>query len=250
LKKSKLFLISKAFIRGNQKFFRLFFMLLPMKFLFLMFFISFSLQAQYTWEQLREQAVAAYKAGNLPDAAATYEQVLQKAFKEFGKQDERYSQTAYASAFVYCKLQNYKRAEELYLEGKNTAEKKTGKTSREYALMCNKLAVDIYLVQKKFNEAEHLLTEVMLIEEKRLGKDHPEYAIALFNLGVCYYEQKKFSDAETLLLKAKNILEKTLGKKHQDYVLVCSYLIKLYESQNRKVLAAMLQKELQEVFKN
>jgi tetratricopeptide (TPR) repeat protein len=138
----------------------------------------------------------------------------------------------------------------LYLEGKNTAEKKTGKTSREYALMCNKLAVDIYLVQKKFNEAEHLLTEVMLIEEKRLGKDHPEYAIALFNLGVCYYEQKKFSDAETLLLKAKNILEKTLGKKHQDYVLVCSYLIKLYESQNRKVLAAMLQKELQEVFKN
>ena len=250
MKKSKLFLISKAFIRGNQKFFRLFFMLLPMKFLFLMFFISFSLQAQYTWEQLREQAVAAYKAGNLPDAAATYEQVLQKAFKEFGKQDERYTQTAYALAFVYCKLQNYKRAEELYLETKNIAEQKTGKESHQYALMCNKLGVDVYLPQKKLKEAEALLTEVTQIQEKLLGKEHPEYGIALFNLGVCYYEQKKFADAETLFLKAKNTLEKTLGKKHQDYVLVCSYLIKLYESQNRKVLSEMLQKELQEVFKN
>lgn len=219
-----------------------------MKFLFsiILFLASLTLQAQYTWEQLREQAVAAYKAGNYPDATATYEQALQKAATEFGKQDERYTQTAYALAFVYCKMQNHKRAEELYLEGKNIAEQKTGKISREYALMCNKLAVDVYGSQKQYAKAEALLVEVKNIQEKLLGKENPEYAIASLNLAIILYEQEKFQDAEPLLLEVKNILEKTYGKKHPDRLLTCQYLIALYQKQNKTVLAELLSKEINE----
>ena len=219
-----------------------------MKLLFsiLFFSASLTLQAQYTWQQLREQAVAAYKAGNYPDATATYEQALQKAAAEFGKQDERYTQTAYALAFVYCKMQNYKRAEELYLEGKNIAEKKTGNVSREYALMCNKLAVDVYYTQKQFSKAEPLLVEVKNIQEKIVGTEHPEYAMAVFSLATVLYEQNKFQEAETLFLKAKNILEKVYGKKHPDRILACQYLIALYQKQNRTVLAELLSKEINE----
>jgi tetratricopeptide (TPR) repeat protein len=204
-----------------------------------------SLQAQYTWEQLREQALAAYKAGNLTDAAQTYEQLLKRAETEFGKLDERYSQTAFALAFVYLRLEKLSRAEQLYQEAKNIAEKKTGKESREYALMCNKLAVDVYYAQRQFAKAEPLLLEVKNIQEKLLGKEHPEYAMAAFNLGIAYYEQQKFSQAETLFLSAKNILEKVYGKKHPDRLLVCQYLLALYQKQNKSALAELLHKEIE-----
>ena len=208
--------------------------------------ISFASQAQYNWEQLREQAVAAYKAGNYPDATLTYEQALKKAETEFGKQDERYTQTSYALAFVYCKIQNYKRAEELYLENKNIAEKKTGKTSREYALMCNKLAIEVYYPQKQYQKAEPLLVEVKSIQEKVVGKEHPEYAMSVFSLATVLYEQNKFQDAEPLFLSVKNILEKVYGKKHPDRILACQYLVALYQKQNKTALAELLSKELME----
>lgn len=222
-----------------------------MKLLFSILFLSVSLtlQAQYTWEQLREQAVAAYKAGNYTDAAATYEKTLQKAATEFGKQDERYTQTAYALAFIYCKMQNYKRAEALYLENKEISEKKNGKNSREYALMCNKLAVDVYFAQKQYHRAEPLLIEVKDIQEKIFGKEHPEYAMAVFSLAVVLYEQSKLQDAETLLLQSKNILEKAYGKKHPDRILACQYLIALYKKQGKTTLAEMLNKEISEDMK-
>ncbi|GAB4129394.1 MAG: hypothetical protein OHK0045_07380 [Raineya sp.] len=213
------------------------------------FFISYSLQAQYSWEQLREQAIAAYKAGNYTDATKTYEQALQKAAIEFGKQDERYTQTAYAVAFVYCKVQNYQRAEELYTECKNIAEQKKGKMSREYALMCNKLAIEVYHAQKQYQKAEPLLAEVKDIEEKIVGKEHPEYAMAVFSLAVLMYEQNKLQEAEPLLLTAKNTLEKAYGKKHPDRLLACQYLIALYQKQNRTALAELLSKELKEDLK-
>jgi hypothetical protein len=72
------------------------------------YLLSYTLQAQYTWEQLKQQAVEAYKAGNYKDAAQTYEQALKKAEVDFGKLDERYTQTNYALAFLYSvRLQEF-----------------------------------------------------------------------------------------------------------------------------------------------
>ncbi len=193
-----------------------------------------------------------------------------KAIREkvFGKEHPVYVQSCNSLAGLYeniCssaktdkeKVDNYSKAEQLYIEAKTIRENILGTENLDYATSCSGLAM-LYNVMESYQEAEPLLIETKKIREKFLGKEHPDYIISCNNLAVLYKNMgnsvktdeeraNNYSKAELFYIETKEIRERVLGKEHPDYVETCFSLSELYYVMNNFRKAELLLIETKEI---
>lgn len=202
-----------------------------------------------TYEQLYEKGVFYYKENNFREALVHFEQMKKVAEKEVGKKDDKYHNACVVLASLHAKMTNYVASEAQYQELGELKTQKYGKESKEYALVCNKLAFDVYFPQEAYRKAIPLLEIVKNIQEKTSGNASADYADACTSLAVVYLKATEYTFSETFLLKAKNIYQTIYGKKSTQYAYVCEQLVILYEKQGKRVMARALLKEVQEARK-
>lgn len=124
-------------------------------------------------------------------------------------------------------------------KAKSEVEKKSGKTSKNYAIVINNLAL-VYDDMNNFNLAEPLYREALAIYKATTGEKDVVYVTTLENLGYLYQQQGKFKEAEELYAQALAINKEILGTKHPDYAASLENLAKLAEKSGQKDKAEKL----------
>ncbi|GAB4484427.1 MAG: CHAT domain-containing protein [Raineya sp.] len=124
-------------------------------------------------------------------------------------------------------------------KAKSEVEKKSGKTSKNYAIVVNNLAL-VYDDMNNFNLAEPLYKEALAIYKSTVGEKDVAYVTTLENLGYLYQQQGKFKEAEELYSQALAINKEILGTKHPDYATSLENLAKLAEKSGQKEKAENL----------
>ena len=181
-----------------------------------------------TWNELNEQSVQLYKAGEFEKSFEIDKKALKQAEIEFGKEHENYALACENLALSYNHFGNYDKAKPLYLETIKIREKIYGKEHALYAKACNNLA-SFYKDIGDYDNAKQLNIESKNITEKIYGKEHSEYAISCINLGSVYESLGDYSQAEKLFLESIEILEKYYGKENSTYATVSNNLGRLYQ---------------------
>lgn len=124
-------------------------------------------------------------------------------------------------------------------KAKALVEKKSGKTSKAYAIVINNLAL-VYDDMNNFNLAEPLYKEALAIYKSTVGEKDVNYVTTLENLGYLYQQQGKFKEAEEHYAQALAINKEVLGTKHPDYATSLENLAKLAEKSGKKDRAEQL----------
>ncbi|MFN3316017.1 MAG: tetratricopeptide repeat protein, partial [Raineya sp.] len=254
-----------------------------MRVLFLILvFLCIELAWAQSWKKLQQQGQKYLQQNQLSEALKTFEKSAAKAQKEFGNQSNAYWVSQRHIAEIYGKLQNYEKAEMLYLQGlaylqnyPHTAEyynytlniallyreqklykkaenylsqvyefvwKNEGENSTEYQRVCNLLGHN-YLNLQDYEKAIFWFEKSLKAAEKK-GKDSEDYADVLSNLASVYREQGNYEKAEVSIIEAKNIRAKIFGKKHEDYFLSLNNLASLYSDIGKYEQAETIYKEL------
>jgi CHAT domain-containing protein/tetratricopeptide (TPR) repeat protein len=149
------------------------------------------------------------------------------SLKTFEDDPEGYAYNLSGLADLYLTMDNYKKAEPVFIEALTIWENMHGKESRSYAHVQNGLAV-LYMKTSNYEKAELLQLENSSIWEKIAGKEHPEYGASLNNLSIIYNHMGNYKKAEQLLIETKNIWEKVFGKEHERYAMMLTNLAALY----------------------
>ncbi len=194
--------------------------------LFIMLFLqasTFFVKAQNTdkaWEYL--------DAGRYEEAALKFEKELPLFEKKYGKNDTtHYSKTLFYTALCFHYSQNYKKAEEYYIECNKVYKSINALKNNIYLISCNNLGL-LYNNTGNHEKAEKFYTEAKNIQEKITGKEHLNYAASCNNLGLLYGKIGNHEKAEKFYTEAKNILEKITEKEHTAYATTCNNLGSLY----------------------
>jgi len=190
------------------------------------FILFFSPAYSQLWRTYADSA-RIYGAQKNSGKAIEFYDKAKEEFKKDSLGTNSYAQIRDSLAVLYVKKGEYKKAEPLYLEVKQTRELLFGKEDTNYAASCNNLA-GLYWYMGQYEKAEPLYLEAMQIREKLLGKQHPDYANTCNGLAVLYDDMGQYEKAESLYLEAKQIKEKLLGKEHPSYANSCNNLAILY----------------------
>lgn len=124
-------------------------------------------------------------------------------------------------------------------KAKTEVEKKSGRTSKNYAIVINNLAL-VYDDMNNFSLAEPLYKEALAIYKSTTGEKDVMYVTTLENLGYLYQQQGKFKEAEEHYSQALAINKEVLGTKHPDYATSLENLAKLAEKSGQKDKAEKL----------
>jgi CHAT domain-containing protein/tetratricopeptide (TPR) repeat protein len=178
-----------------------------------------------TWEESAELFTEYFEAGNFEKALEFGKK--EKAMAEFlyGRRSYTYIVSCIDLAMVYQSMEDYKTAEQLYIEAKELDQKKL--FSLEYFAICQNLA-SLYSDMQHYDQAETLYLEVRDAYKRRLGKRGIDYAIICIELGILYQNQGRFSQAETMYLDAHDIYLKHEETRINEYPESCDYLGFLY----------------------
>jgi len=137
------------------------------------------------------------------------------------------------------KERKFQEAIAAFEKAKSEVEKKSGKTSKNYAIVINNLAL-VYDDMNNFNLAEPLYREALAIYKSTVGEKDVVYVTTLENLAYLYQQQGKFKEAEELYTQALAINKEVLGTKHPDYATSLENLAKLAEKSGQKDKAEKL----------
>ena len=122
---------------------------------------------------------------------------------------------------------NYKKAESLYLEGKEIREEVLGKKHISYILNLFNLS-NIYGEMGEFDKAEQYSLEAKAIIEELSGKESVEYGQNLDFIGTLYTNMGLYDKAEEPLKEAIEVWEKLLGRENIIYAKSIHHLANLY----------------------
>ncbi len=130
-------------------------------------------------------------------------------------------------ALIYDSLENYTKAERLYIKALKIRKEVLGENHPDYASSLDDLA-DLYKLLEQYSQAKSLYLEALQIRKTVFGESHPDYATSLNNLAGLYKSMGNFDQAEQLYLEAIKIRKKTLGENHPDYAKSLNGLAVLY----------------------
>jgi CHAT domain-containing protein/tetratricopeptide (TPR) repeat protein len=129
----------------------------------------------------------------------------------------------------------------------NSARRKHGETSSEFAAAINLLAL-VYKAQGNYSEAEPLYQRAAETFERTLGAEHPDTLWSLSNLAALYATQGRHREAEPLMKRVLEGRERTLGAEHPDTLNSLNNLAFVYQEQGRYDRAEPLYKRAMEGF--
>ena len=129
-------------------------------------------------------------------------------------------------------FQDYKEAEQLFLEALNAAESHFGRRHRETATVLTNYGVCLRS-QGRFHKAMGYLEEGLDIRKDVLGPEHIHTAQSYCEVGKTYRMTGRYKEAEHLLLTSLRIRTKELGPRHADVAESLSGLAGLYRELGR-----------------
>jgi len=172
-------------------------------------------------------------------AAVEYEKVAREIKDNFPKKKEsykkeeidRYGYALIMAASCYYKIENFDKAEELFLLCNFIYEETNYKASFFYSMSCKGLG-KLYTEKGKINKAENFIREEKNINSKIFGKKNYFYIESCIDNAMICKKKGKYEEAAKLLLEAKEAFE-FQGIKNKAYYDCCNQLVILYIYLNR-----------------
>ncbi|MCW6036772.1 tetratricopeptide repeat protein [Spirulina subsalsa FACHB-351] len=199
-------------------------------------------------EQLNQQVIQLYQAGNYEAAIPLMERVLTLRQQVLGTQHPDVANSLNNLAFLYEAQGRYSEAEPLYLQALESRKRLWGTEHPDVATSLNNLA-GLYSSQGRYSEAESLYLQALEIRKHLLGEEHPTVATSLNNLAFLYTSQGRYSEAEPLYLQALELYKRLLGEEHPELAATLNNLAFLYSSQGRYAEAEPLYLQALELYK-
>ena len=194
------------------------------------------------WQHFNELGAKACRQRKFYKAIECWTKGLALAAKEYPKDHPNYAVACTNLAIAYRAIQDYPKAEPLYMEARNIYKKHIDTFPLQYANLCNDLGL-LYYLRQDYAKAKPLYEEAKQLRKKTLGATSPIYAMSCNNLGILYRDWQQYRAAEKCFTEVKNILSQHLAKDPTNYGAVCHNLGILYEQQQRFAQAERLYKE-------
>ncbi len=182
--------------------------------------------------QLEQQFLRLYRAGQYQDAIAIGQEVLSIREQELGANHPHIATSLNNLAALYQIMGRYTEAEPLFQRALSIREKELGANHLRTATSLNNLAA-LYESMGRYTEAELLFLRALSIREQELGVNHPNTATSLNNLALLYRATGRYTEAETYLQQALAIREQKLGVNHPDTAQSLNNLAELYREMGR-----------------
>ena len=220
-----------------------------------------------TWEEISLKGIELKKAGDLDEALVWFEKARARAEKQYGVNHLNYAASLDNLAMTYHDLNNFSKAESLYLKsveielkllGKNhptyssslrviaglykdagdfvnaesfllKALEVTLKENPKYLTTLNNLAY-IYQERGEYPKAESAYLEILKETAVLFGKENESYCTTLNNLATLYQGWHDYAKAEPLLIEAKDLRARIVGKAHPDYATSLNNLAEFYRA--------------------
>lgn len=119
-------------------------------------------------------------------------------------------------AILYDDKREYNKAEPLYLEAKESLEKKNKSNDYPFAWLLMKIA-SLYENMNDFKQSEMYFLDAKVILEAVFGVNHLQYALCMGSMAGLYRVMGEYEKAEDLFLKAMEIQENSVGRTHPDF---------------------------------
>lgn len=239
------------------------------------------------WQELNKLVNEYYEAGKTDSSFKYAQKALIQAEKEFGKKDTVYAISLTDLAILYAEMNNYEKAEQLYIEAIQVRKTIHGEGHPDYANSMNDLGIFYYLLGKydktepifieaskiyktnghpdyaaslnnlamlyqeigQYEKAIPYYEECIKIDKELLGENHPDYATDLDNFGSLYANIGQYEKAEPLYLEALRIRRTVLGPKHPDYAISLNNVALFYHSKGNYDKAIPLFLETRQIIK-
>jgi len=189
------------------------------------FFVT-TMNSQETWETLNEKTLSYINQGKYEVAVEFAQKTLRQAEKEYGKDSKYYATSQNTLALLYQQLEEYQKAEPLYVESTNAFKKLFGDGHPFYGRSVQNLGT-LYHQMNKFKEATENFKLAKEIYSQTYGGNSIEYAGPAYSLAKLYFEEKKYRESEKYFLEVIPIFKKEYGT--EDKVTVMSYITPLFE---------------------
>ena len=183
-------------------------------------------------EDLLQQAIELYEAGQYAEAIPLAEQVLAIVEAQLGSNHPDTAGSLSWLAALHHAIGRYVEAEPLHEQALAILETQLGPDHPRLATKLNNLA-ELYRAMGRYREAEPLHKRALAIHEAQLGPDHPSVATSLNNLAVLYRAMGRYREAETLFERALAIHEAQLGPDHPSVAASLNNLALLYWTMGR-----------------
>ena len=189
--------------------------------------VAIAQEARRTWQELNDDVVRLYRAGEYQRALPVARQALEVAEEIHGSDHPDVATSLNWLAETYRKQSQYAQAEPLYRRGLRIREEQLGSQHPDVAISLNDLAW-LYLEQNRTAQAAPLAERALTIRERVLGPNHPDLAVSLNTLAVLHYYRNEFAQAEPLYQRALTIREQALGREHSEVATSLNNLASLY----------------------
>lgn len=200
------------------------------------------------WKTLRAKVDSYYQQGQYEVAIEYAQKALIQAEKEFGKDNVYYADTQNYLALLYQNLEQYTKAEPLYLQSMKIFKIKLGEGHPYYGAAVFNLG-NLYHTIGKYKDAEKMFKLAMAIYKQNYGDQDKEYARPTYNLAKLYFDMKEYKKAEKYFIEALLIYRKVYGAGHMSYITGVVELANLYKITNKFAKAESLYKELLQIYK-
>jgi len=176
---------------------------------------TIQIQAQ-SWEELNDEALELYKAGEIQASATILEQALKQAKNESGEADDNYFTALNNLAFMYEELALYQEAEDLYLVLIEKQEALPIPDSLGYTKALNNLGY-LYYTTGRYTEAEQTYLKCKELRIEYYSKSSWQYSKVVNNLAVLYNEMGRYEKAAELYEEVIILKELYYGKVSKSY---------------------------------
>lgn len=183
----------------------------------------------------------------LKNAIKLAEKAKKSAEKENNVLQENYINSIYNLAVIYKKLNNYEKAEPLYLEVIPLSKKILNVPI--YLNSVNDLA-NIYINLGEYIKAHPFIMQALtFIQKNKIQNQKAQYALTVTNLANLYFAMGNYAKAELFYIKAFEINSKELDYYHPDYARSINNLANLYFKIGNYVKAEPLYLQAFEIIK-
>ena len=137
--------------------------------------------------------------------------------KKVGPEHQEYLGSIINLGVLYSDMYRLEKAEELFLEAKNTFENKLKNTTHPFYFNCLSNLAGVYYKQADYHKAETILLLNMGIIKDLFGREHPNYQLFRKNIAGIYEAMGQYEKAISYFTESKNFIEKSIGKKSEAY---------------------------------
>jgi CHAT domain-containing protein/Flp pilus assembly protein TadD len=135
-----------------------------------------------------------FNRGEYEEANGYFLKAVNSAADEYGKETPNYAVYLNYLACSYKQLENFYKAESLFVEAKELSAKHSSVVPEIYISVSNNLG-NLFVEMAKYKEAEALLIETI----SKIDDSHPEYQKIMNNLAILYEHMGKSEKADSLL---------------------------------------------------